>query len=156
VELTEEVAERYARLRAELEGCGAVIGGNDLWIAATALAHGATLVTNNTGEFSRVPGLTIEDWDAAAVVNCHKLIAWDRPPQIRHNNHLEAHRLRHIGLEESGAAGSGQAKVKIEPHAAVLAQDLPGIRASLRTIPPSGNNRTGAFKPEGLPEISPG
>ena len=62
VELTEEVAEHYARLRAELEKRGAVIGGNDLWIAATALAHGATRVTNNTGEFSRVPGLTIEDW----------------------------------------------------------------------------------------------
>ena len=62
VELTEEVAEYYARIRADLESRGAVIGGNDLWIAATALAHGATLVTNNTAEFSRVTGLTIEDW----------------------------------------------------------------------------------------------
>ena len=62
VELTEEVAEHYARLRADLESRGDIIGGNDLWIAATALAHGATLVTNNTAEFSRVPGLTIEDW----------------------------------------------------------------------------------------------
>jgi tRNA(fMet)-specific endonuclease VapC len=62
VELTEEVAEHYARVRAELERRGAVIGGNDLWIAATALAHGATLVTNNVGEFSRVPGLAMEDW----------------------------------------------------------------------------------------------
>ena len=62
VEITEEVAEHYARIRADLETRGVTIGGNDLWIAATALAHGATLVTNNTAEFSRVPGLTIEDW----------------------------------------------------------------------------------------------
>jgi tRNA(fMet)-specific endonuclease VapC len=65
VEMTEEVAEHYARIRADLEKRGVVIGGNDLWIAATALAHGATLVTNNTAEFSRVPGLLIEDWTQA-------------------------------------------------------------------------------------------
>lgn len=62
VEITEEVAEEYARIRADLERRGFVIGGNDLWIAATALAHGATLVTNNTGEFPRIPTLTLEDW----------------------------------------------------------------------------------------------
>jgi tRNA(fMet)-specific endonuclease VapC len=62
VETTEEVAEHYARIRADLESHGAIIGGNDLWIAATALAHGATLVTNNTAEFSRIPGLALEDW----------------------------------------------------------------------------------------------
>ena len=65
VEITEEVAEHYARIRADLETRGVVIGGNDLWIAATALAHGATLVTNNTAEFSRVPGLQLEDWTLA-------------------------------------------------------------------------------------------
>jgi len=62
VEITEEVAEHYARIRADLERRGLVIGGNDLWIAATALAHGATLVTNNTDEFARIPGLALEDW----------------------------------------------------------------------------------------------
>lgn len=62
VEITEEVAEHYARIRADLEKRGVTIGGNDLWIAATACAHGATLVTNNTAEFTRVPGLLIEDW----------------------------------------------------------------------------------------------
>ena len=62
VETTEEVAEEYARIRADLERRGLVIGGNDLWIAATALAHGAILVTNNTGEFSRIPALVVEDW----------------------------------------------------------------------------------------------
>jgi tRNA(fMet)-specific endonuclease VapC len=34
-----------------------MIGMNDLWIAATALANGCALVTGNTDEFSRVPGL---------------------------------------------------------------------------------------------------
>lgn len=62
VEITEEVAGHYARIRADLERRGVMIGGNDLWIAATACAHGATLVTNNTGEFNRVSGLLVEDW----------------------------------------------------------------------------------------------
>ena len=60
--VTGEVARAYARIRAGLEKRGTTIGENDLWIAATALAHDATLVTNNTDEFSRVPGLKIEDW----------------------------------------------------------------------------------------------
>lgn len=62
VEITEDVAEHYARIRAGLERHGVIIGGNDLWIAATAMAHGATLVTANTGEFSRIPGLPLENW----------------------------------------------------------------------------------------------
>ena len=37
-------------------------GPYDLLIAATALEHGATLVTNNVREFARVPGLMVEDW----------------------------------------------------------------------------------------------
>jgi predicted nucleic acid-binding protein len=36
--------------------------GNDMLIAAIALANGLTLVTHNTAEFSRVPGLLLEDW----------------------------------------------------------------------------------------------
>jgi tRNA(fMet)-specific endonuclease VapC len=38
------------------------IGRNDLLIAAIALARGLTVVTHNTSEFGRVPGLAIEDW----------------------------------------------------------------------------------------------
>ncbi|HMP83069.1 MAG TPA: type II toxin-antitoxin system VapC family toxin [Verrucomicrobiota bacterium] len=55
-------AARYGQLRHELEVVGDVIGPNDLMIAAIALAHGLTLVTRNTSEFSRVRGLTLEDW----------------------------------------------------------------------------------------------
>src|ERR1017187_857110 len=41
---------------------GTPIGPNDLMIASIARAHGLTLVTHNTREFSRVPGLKLEDW----------------------------------------------------------------------------------------------
>jgi len=58
-------AEHYARIGADLSGRGTPIGPNDLIIAATALAHNATLITHNTGEFSRVAGLRIEDWEIA-------------------------------------------------------------------------------------------
>ncbi len=57
-----DVARHYALLRAGLEKRGESIGPNDLWIAATALAWGATLVTGNTREFRRVPRLHIENW----------------------------------------------------------------------------------------------
>lgn len=59
---TQEEARSAARVRAELERQGTPIGPLDLLIAGTALAHGATLVTRNTGEFSRVPGLALENW----------------------------------------------------------------------------------------------
>ena len=52
----------YGGIRAELEAAGKPIGGNDLLIAAHACATGATIVTANTGEFKRVPGLDVENW----------------------------------------------------------------------------------------------
>ena len=52
----------YGKLRTLLEKQGNIIGANDLWIAAHALALNLTLVTNNTKEFSRVDGLRIENW----------------------------------------------------------------------------------------------
>ncbi|MBB3611118.1 type II toxin-antitoxin system VapC family toxin [Rhizobium sp. BK602] len=52
----------YGWLRADLRRKGTPIGPNDLWIAAHALALDAVLVTDNEGEFSRVPGLKIENW----------------------------------------------------------------------------------------------
>lgn len=56
-------AEAYGRLRAGLARKGTPIGPNDLMIAAIALASDLTLVTHNTAEFSRVPGLRLEDWE---------------------------------------------------------------------------------------------
>jgi len=58
----EPSAERYAATRRHLESRGTPIGERDLIIAATALAHELTVVTNNTREFGRVPGLRVEDW----------------------------------------------------------------------------------------------
>lgn len=60
----DDAAYRHALIRAELTVKSQIIGPNDLLIAATALAHGAILVTHNTAEFSRVPGLLLEDWEA--------------------------------------------------------------------------------------------
>ena len=53
----------YARIRAELAALGTPIGPYDLQIAAIAIANNLILVTHNTGEFSRVQGLRIEDWE---------------------------------------------------------------------------------------------
>lgn len=55
-------AEEYGKLRAMLMKIGTPIGPNHLLITAIALAHGATIVTHNTTEFSRVPNLIVEDW----------------------------------------------------------------------------------------------
>ncbi|HYA79661.1 MAG TPA: type II toxin-antitoxin system VapC family toxin [Methylocystis sp.] len=52
----------YGRLRAQLEHEGRPIGGNDLLIAAHALAVDATIVTANVAEFARVEGLRVENW----------------------------------------------------------------------------------------------
>ena len=55
-------AQAYGAIRADLERRGEIIGGNDLWIAAHAIAEQLTLVTNNVREFQRIPSLTIENW----------------------------------------------------------------------------------------------
>ncbi len=52
----------YAELRAALEKAGTPIGQMDMMIAAHALVLGATVVTANEREFSRVPGLKVENW----------------------------------------------------------------------------------------------
>lgn len=52
----------YARIRAALEQAGQPIGGNDLLIAAHALALGCTVVTANVREFARIDGLACQNW----------------------------------------------------------------------------------------------
>lgn len=58
----QEEAHQAGRLRAFLERSGNPIGPYDVLIAASALARGATLVTHNFKEFSKVPDLKIVDW----------------------------------------------------------------------------------------------
>lgn len=60
----DEAARTHARIRRHLEIVGTPIGPYDSQIAAIALVHGLTLVTHNTTEFGRVPGLQAEDWEA--------------------------------------------------------------------------------------------
>jgi tRNA(fMet)-specific endonuclease VapC len=60
--LSDETGVEYGRLRAKLERQGALIGNNDLWIAAHAKTAGLVLVTNNEKEFRRIDGLRIENW----------------------------------------------------------------------------------------------
>jgi tRNA(fMet)-specific endonuclease VapC len=62
----EAASEAYAGIRRQLEEAGKPIGPNDLLIAAIAQANQLVLVTHNTGEFGRIKGLALEDWEAPA------------------------------------------------------------------------------------------
>lgn len=55
-------ARAHALVWAQLAAAGTVVGPHDLWLAATCIAHGLTMVTANTREFERVPGLQVETW----------------------------------------------------------------------------------------------
>lgn len=57
-----DAVEFYGRIKADLQRRGICIGPNDLLIAASALAHQHCLVTRNSREFLRVPGLRLEEW----------------------------------------------------------------------------------------------
>ena len=57
-----EAVEHYVDIRSTLEKAGSIISQPDLWIAAITRAAGGILVTHNSDEFSRVPGLILEDW----------------------------------------------------------------------------------------------
>jgi tRNA(fMet)-specific endonuclease VapC len=58
------ICEHYAIQATALKRRARPIGANDLWIACHALAIGATLVSHNVSEFSRVEGLKLVDWAA--------------------------------------------------------------------------------------------
>lgn len=57
-----KAAQHYGAIRAGLEKLGHPIGVNDLHIAAHARSEGLVMVTNNVGEFARVPALEVENW----------------------------------------------------------------------------------------------
>ncbi|MCM1049664.1 MAG: type II toxin-antitoxin system VapC family toxin [Clostridiales bacterium] len=62
LQFDELAAEEYGRIKAELEKKGTPIGPMDTLIASHAKSRGLIIVTNNTREFNRVAGLTVEDW----------------------------------------------------------------------------------------------
>ncbi|HQU42706.1 MAG TPA: type II toxin-antitoxin system VapC family toxin [Pirellulales bacterium] len=59
-----QAAKEAARIRAQLESQGQMIGPYDVLLAGHGKAAALRLVTHNTAEFSRVPGLLLEDWQA--------------------------------------------------------------------------------------------
>lgn len=66
VDLTREDARRAGAVRAALAAAGTPIGPYDVLIAGQALQRGLVVVTRNTREFSRVPGLDVENWEDEA------------------------------------------------------------------------------------------
>ena len=62
LDFPDDAASHYAEIRADLKKRGALIGANDLFIAAHARSLRLMLVTNNTAEFGRVKGLAIANW----------------------------------------------------------------------------------------------
>jgi tRNA(fMet)-specific endonuclease VapC len=65
LDFPDEASLHYAKIRADLKARGTMIGANDLFIAAHARSLGLTLITNNTREFKRVRGLSIDNWTQA-------------------------------------------------------------------------------------------
>jgi predicted nucleic acid-binding protein len=59
VPITTPVARVHAEIHAGLAARGDAVGAHDLWIAATALAHGLGLATGNVADFERIPGLRL-------------------------------------------------------------------------------------------------
>ncbi|MFK7910700.1 MAG: type II toxin-antitoxin system VapC family toxin [Akkermansiaceae bacterium] len=62
IAVDERVALKYGNLSRNLRQQGNSIGGNDTWIAATALAHGLPLLTRNANHYKRVQGIQLEEY----------------------------------------------------------------------------------------------
>ena len=62
LEVNESVGRKFGELRAGLLDAGTPVAEMDLLIAATALVHNLTLVTHNIQDYSKIPGLKIDDW----------------------------------------------------------------------------------------------
>jgi tRNA(fMet)-specific endonuclease VapC len=62
IDWTQEAANHYAEIRADLKKTGQQLGANDLMIAAHARSMGSVIVTNNVKDFGRVKGLKLENW----------------------------------------------------------------------------------------------
>ena len=56
------VARIHAQIWAERKATGKIVGANDLWLAATCIAHGFRLATRNVREFEYIPALQVERW----------------------------------------------------------------------------------------------
>ena len=65
LEIDLSTARAHAQVWADLAATGSLIGPHDLWLAASCIAHGLTMVTANVREFDRVPGLAVEEWSDA-------------------------------------------------------------------------------------------
>jgi tRNA(fMet)-specific endonuclease VapC len=61
-DIDSNAAQAYGEIRAALEKQGRLIGNNDLWIGAHAMALELTLATNNEREFKRIQGLSVDNW----------------------------------------------------------------------------------------------
>ena len=59
--ISEPIADSYGTLKASLEAKGLILGDSDLWIAATAIARGYTLISRDQF-FSNISNLAVEDW----------------------------------------------------------------------------------------------
>lgn len=67
LDITPEIARRFGKIKAFLRATGNLIEDFDLLLAASALTHSLTLVTNNTSHFQRIPDLNLQNWTSPPI-----------------------------------------------------------------------------------------